>query len=330
MNNLAKRSVVVVALAMLVYGGYRVAAHNQWLIVTFGERAFEIGASPEVIDPDSEFSLLVVGDTGYDSPQRAEVVAAMRRHSSEAVPDAAVLLGDNFYERGVDSVDDPRFQTDFENVFDESSFPFPFYVCLGNHDYGGDVSAQLRYTEISNRWTMPANHYSVRHEIGDVAIDLFVIDTYLIANRDRDGNEELVWLDQQLSQSDARFKIVIGHHPAISGGKHGAYPVIAESLPGLLRDHAVDLYLSGHDHDLQLNDSGQGWLQIVSGSGSKLRSTTWTEQTIYAKAVPGFCWILIRGDELWVSFYSCQGHLFTHRLKKRPAPDTRSGQRLPL
>ncbi|QDV84866.1 metallophosphoesterase [Planctomycetes bacterium TBK1r] len=326
MNKIAKRTVVVVALALLVYGGYRVAAHNQWLIVTLGERAFEIGASPEVIDPDSEFSLLVVGDTGYDSPQRAEVVAAMRRHTSETVPDAAVLLGDNFYERGVDSVDDPRFQTDFENLFDEHSFPFPFYVCLGNHDYGGDVSAQVRYTEISDRWMMPANHYAVRHRIGDDAIDLFVIDTYLIANRDRRANEELVWLDQQLSQSDARFKIVIGHHPAISGGKHGASPAIAESLPGLLRDHAVDLYLSGHDHDLQLNESGQGWCQIVSGSGSKLRSTSWTEQTAFAKAAPGFCWLLIRDGELWVTFYSCENRLFTYHLDKRPAKDVATMQ----
>ncbi|PAY21374.1 hypothetical protein CKO51_01995 [Rhodopirellula sp. SM50] len=314
MKDLAKRTAVVAALALLLYACYRVAAHNQWIIVTHGERVVEIGEAPQVIDPQSEFSLLLIGDTGYDSAQRTQVVAAMRRHSKGAAPDAVVLLGDNFYEHGVDSVDDPRFQTDFETVFDESSFPFPFYVCLGNHDYGGDVNAQVRYTEKSDRWTMPDNHYSVRHLIGDVAIDLFVIDTYLIANPNRQGKEELDWLDHQLTQSDAGFKIVIGHHPAISGGKHGAYPAITETLPALLREHAVDLYLSGHDHDLQLNDSGQGWLQIVSGSGSKLRSTTWTDQTIFAKAAPGFCWILIRGDQRWVTFYSTESRLYTTRV----------------
>ncbi|WP_182864605.1 metallophosphoesterase [Rhodopirellula sp. JC639] len=313
MKGFAKRIVAALVLTMMAYVGFRVAAHNQWIIVTLGEKAVEIGEAPPVIDPESEFSLLVVGDTGDESPQRTEVVAAMRRLSGMVAPDAAVLLGDNFYERGVDSIDDPRFQTDFETLFDERSFPFPFYICLGNHDHRGNPQAQTQYTERSDRWTMPENHYSIRHRAGQTAIDLFVIDTHLIANRDDLGKEELVWLDDQLDQSDATFKIVLGHHPVITGGKHRPDSALTETLPALLREHAVDLYLSGHDHDLQLNDSGQGWLQVVSGSGSKLRSTSWTEQTVFAKATAGFCWLLVRGNQLWITFYSTEGRLFTFR-----------------
>jgi tartrate-resistant acid phosphatase type 5 len=41
-------------------------------------------------------------------------------------------LGDNFYFEGVKSVDDPRFQTSFENAFpDENLRETPWFLNLG-------------------------------------------------------------------------------------------------------------------------------------------------------------------------------------------------------
>jgi hypothetical protein len=80
------------------------------------------------------------------------------------------------------------------------------------------------------------------------------------------------------------------------------------------------LYLSGHDHDLQLCDSGHGWLQVISGSGSKLRSTSWIDQTLFAKAVPGFCWVLLSDTQMDVTFYSAEERLFTHSVTKPDDP----------
>jgi len=56
----------------------------------------------------------------------------------------------------------------------------------------------------------------------------------------------------------------------------------------LLERYDVDLYLAGHDHDLQLLRTGSRWLQVVSGAGSAPRSTSWEDDTIYAAAQPGF------------------------------------------
>ena len=44
-----------------------------------------------------------------------------------------VLLGDNFYEDGVASVDDPQWQTKFEDPY--ANIDLPFYAVLGNHDH---------------------------------------------------------------------------------------------------------------------------------------------------------------------------------------------------
>ena len=50
--------------------------------------------------------------------------------------DVTLALGDNFYDRGVTSVDDSRFETTFENVFDKDVLT-DFRVLAGNHDHNG-------------------------------------------------------------------------------------------------------------------------------------------------------------------------------------------------
>jgi hypothetical protein len=122
----SRRAFLGSLVASLSYLLYRVAAHNQWIIVTRGGRSFTVGVEPTLENGKDQFSMLVVGDTGKDTFRRTDVVSAMRRHVAWSRPDAAMLLGDNFYERGVDSVDDPRFDQDFESLFDARSFEIPF------------------------------------------------------------------------------------------------------------------------------------------------------------------------------------------------------------
>ena len=69
----------------------------------------------------------------------------------------ALYLGDNIYDTGVDSVDDAQFQSKFEVPYAE--LLFPFYITLGNHDYGGGGAGweffkgqfQVDYTAKSHR-----------------------------------------------------------------------------------------------------------------------------------------------------------------------------------
>mgnify|MGYP001616670942 CR=1 FL=1 len=82
---------------------------------------------------------------------------------------AVIAAGDNFYTKGVASVRDPRFNSTFEDVYADdddrliaegagglrapagpprrrSFTQVPWLLALGNHDYRGNVSAQLAYT----------------------------------------------------------------------------------------------------------------------------------------------------------------------------------------
>ncbi len=66
--------------------------------------------------------------------------------------DFVVGLGDNIYESGVTSVDDPQFEEKFELPFEPVDLPF--YLVLGNHDWKGSGEAWL---EVARRY--PQVHF---------------------------------------------------------------------------------------------------------------------------------------------------------------------------
>ena len=65
-------------------------------------------------------------------------------------------MGDNFYGAGIKGDDHAkRFKDTFEDAFPEPELMIPWYVIAGNHDHGGNVSAQIAYSQDSSRWNYP-------------------------------------------------------------------------------------------------------------------------------------------------------------------------------
>ena len=105
---------------------------------------------------------------------------------------------------------------------------------------------------------------------------------------------------------------MIGHHPLYTGGEHGRSQRNYYYLANLFDEFAVDLYICGHDHDLQLHDTQRGWLQLVSGAGSKLRSVKWISTTMFAEATSGFARIVLTPEQLGIEIHSTEKLLFSH------------------
>jgi len=261
-----------------------------------------------------------VGDFGTGAGGQRDVAESMARIASRDSISFVLVLGDNFYESGVESVNDKQWQTAFEDVYDQPGLNVPFYAVLGNHDYRTNPQAQVEYTRISNRWRMPDRYYSFVRAIDDTTkAEFFCLDTNPLANLSLSeaktlsdtGMEvrQLHWLDRQLAQSKARWKIVLGHHPLYSGGEHGDNETLQYLLEPLFTKYRVDFYLCGHDHDLELLKPIHGVTYVVSGAGGKHRDVRWRENTQFAATNLGFVFFRISDNDGVVEFLSRSGEL---------------------
>lgn len=228
----------------------------------------------------STLPFVLVGDWGRKGAKKQrEVGAQMGVTAAEIGSRFVISVGDNFYNDGVTGLDDPQWVSSFESIYPAAALQTPWHVILGNHDYQGSVEAQLAYSSRSKRWSMPARYFKTSESLPDGSIaDFFFLDTnpFISAYRGTkvaiDGQEttaQLAWLDTALDTSQARWKILIGHHPlyTVSGGKHDQPELIAAIKP-LMRKHGISIYINGHQHNFQyLQVDGMHF--ITNGAGSK-------------------------------------------------------------
>ena len=235
--------------------------------------------------------VLAFGDFGDGSDPQKRVAAAMLRYHLRQPFDFAITLGDNFYPRGMESPSDPRWETWWSALYDP--LKIPFYASLGNHDWNqpNSPAAEILFSERSPSWRMPAAYYTF--EAGPV--QFFALDTDIISEA------QLLWLTEALDKSQATWKVVYGHHPIYSAGDHeDNEEKIAQLLP-LLKDRA-DIYLAGHDHDMQ-HLKPEGRLHFfVAGTGGKLRPITPGPRSLFARSARGFAVLDADAATLTVKF----------------------------
>ncbi|HEY0789622.1 MAG TPA: tartrate-resistant acid phosphatase type 5 family protein [Chthoniobacterales bacterium] len=271
---------------------------------------------------NQELQFLVVGDWGRNGRDHQRGVAAeMARVAGRRRDRFVISVGDNFYEDGVTSTEDRQWQTSFEKVYAASSLQVPWYCILGNHDYHGRPQAQLEYAEIHPRWQMPARYYTAVEALPDgQAVRFCFIDTSPLITEYRDqvklaaevhrqdAEAQLRWLDQALRHSGERWKVVVGHHPVYSGGEHGTQAELVNRLLPLLRKHNVQVYLNGHEHDLQ-HIVRNGMHFFTTGAGSQVRVSQAIEGSRFARGVPGFLAMSMNAERLRAEFCGADGTL---------------------
>lgn len=272
---------------------------------------------------DRPFTFLVVGDWGRNGAQhQRDVAEAMGRIAAESGARFVLSVGDNFYENGVRSADDPQWRTSFEAIYTAPSLQVPWFVALGNHDYKGNPQAQLDYAAKSARWKMPRRYYQLSGaDLGAPELDLFVIDTSPLVHEYRekvdapiaanvatqDTNAQLAWLDRSLGASTAPIKIVAGHHTLRSGGSgHGDTPEIVERVLPLLQRHRVTAYVNGHDHDLQ-HIRADGLDYLCCGAGSEVRPVSVVPGTLFCASRSGFAHVQLDGGRVAAEFRDYTG-----------------------
>lgn len=267
--------------------------------------------------------------------------------------DFAIGLGDNIYGAQPQDSYDNLFETKFEQPFANVRFPFYMALGNhdnsliidggGNFNHRGEIQVAYshRTDRSSNKWIMPARYYVHSHPQGALnplatffALDSNPFMSPLDINPDyfflRYADEQATWLRQALASNRAPWKIAYAHHPYLSNGLHGnagnydsllpvgplTYRLSGELYRQWLQKHVcgkVDVYVAGHDHDVQLLHSVPecgNTILLLSGAGADPRAFVDRKRNpvIYQQDNQlGFAIGEISGDTLRVKIYSVSG-----------------------
>lgn len=276
---------------------------------------------------DYDLHFIAVGDWGRNGADHQLAVAQqMGKWADLHANDFIISTGDNFYPSGVVSEHDPLWHYSFENIYTAFSLQWDWYPILGNHDYKSDPDAQVRYSGISRRWKMPARYYSRIFKLrDDKKVLMAFIDTNPMIPEFYTNSEygphvagqqpekQLEWLDQLLENSDAHWKIVVGHHPLYTAGpRTDNYDTLAvrKVLETMFEKRRVDIYLSGHEHSLQhLKVEGKKFHQFISGAGSEITPVKNNlPYSRFARDQYGFFYFSINAEGLKCQIIDYQGH----------------------
>lgn len=267
-------------------------------------------------------NLLFLGDwgrRGHDDQRR--VAAGMGRAANRLACAGVVTTGDNFYENGVLGTQDSHWRESFNDVYTASSLAVPWYATLGNHDHRGRAEAQVQFSRHDRRWCMPGWHYTRTLAIdAHHNVQLIVLDTTPFVAIYRPGGcewidgitelsptSQIAWLDHTLARSEARWKLVVGHHPMISGSPmHGSTVELDRLLRPRLERYGVHAYISGHEHDLQHLQS-DGIHHLVTGAGAQWRQTGELPETRFAYPGLGFLSMSLTSTEMRFRFHDADG-----------------------
>lgn len=289
----------------------------------------------QMYKPKDEYDMhfMAVGDWGRNGADHQVAVARqMGQWAEQHANDFIISTGDNFYPSGVVSEHDPLWHYSFENIYTAFSLQWDWYPILGNHDYKSDPDAQVRYSNISRRWKMPSRYYSKVFSLRDgrkvlmAFIDTNPLIPEFYANSEygphvagQQPERQLAWLDQLLRDSDAHWKIVVGHHPLYTAGPRTTnYDTLAvrKALESIFEERGVDMYLSGHEHSLQhLKVADRKFHQFISGAGSEVTAVkSDLPYSRFARDQYGFFYFSINASQIVCQVISHEGSQLYHAI----------------
>jgi len=256
--------------------------------------------------------LFALGDWGTGGSLQKRVAAGMDTAASRKLmrPTAIISTGDNIYPNGVESADDPQWQTKFERIYTGSNIQVPWWAVLGNHDHRSEPDAQVAYARRNNRWNMPGRTWA--HDFtgsNETVVTVIALDTQALLTRSEGWKEQARWLEDTLDACKSKWKVVVGHHPLRSYGYYGDQAYMVNYVKPLLDTYGVQLYLCGHDHDVQIiKHPTDVFYSVISGAGGGARNTAYGEHTHFADTNGGFVALLFSAKRMDVQAFDADGN----------------------
>ncbi len=259
---------------------YSVGLPNQPLVT--GTNYFFRTAPP--LGSHRPFRVWVLGDFGFTNASAGPVRDAYASFAANRYTDLWLMLGDNAYHNGADSV----WQWAVFNTYSNLLRQTPVWSCLGNQETFGMTTVSNGAPYFQN-FTFPTNA-----ECGGVAsgtekyysfdygnVHFISLDSMTSARTN--GSPMLVWLEADLQQNTSTWTVAFWHHPPYSKGASDSdlqQPQVEMRTyaVAMLEAYGVDLVLSGHSHSYE-----RSWLI----DGHYGRSDTFNTNTMRKNAGNG-------------------------------------------
>lgn len=290
----------------------------------------DASAATDAAEPPKVVRFVAIGDAGKANSGQNAVGKAIAAKCKASGCDFVLLTGDNFYDTGVKSENDGQFVTKFEAPY--ADVEAPFWVSLGNHDYGGEGAGYelwkadyyKKYAQKNPKFVYPSQWWD---KVAGPA-HFFAMDTNLFMYGL--GQQQIDETLPKIMASTATWKIAFGHHPYLSNGKHGnagqyegipGIPIVSGTTVKSAYDQMIcgkiDILITGHDHSrqyLKLNSKCPNTVLIVTGAGAS--TTEIQEKSFFFDPSPawwqdadkpGFLWMELKGEEGYVEFIDQDG-----------------------
>lgn len=281
------------------------SAGQAWAALLEGQRlpGF-LWRTPPVFDVPARgdpLRFLVFGDFGTGRELQAETSATMRTFVTQRPISFALAIGDNFYPRGIDTPDSDRWRTDLSDHY--AALNAPLYACLGNHDLmePDGAAAELIHAQTSALWNLPSPYYSFTSG----PVQFFALESSMTSAA------QWRWLDEAISASEARWKVVFTHIPpyCVTGDIWWTHETLVRELGPILKNR-VDAYFAGHHHSLQHLVTDDFPPIFISGGGGArpyLIEKPFDPRARFAESINGFAWVEATHTELSVGFARSDG-----------------------
>lgn len=268
---------------------------------------------------EEDKNILIANDLGRNGYYLQKPIAEQMGKLAENIDiEFIAALGDIHHFDGVASVSDPLWMTNYELIYAHPELMIDWKSICGNHEYRGNTQAVLDYTNISRRWSAPSKYYSeiVELENNQKAVLLFIDTTPLISKYRKesdsypdaikqDNKRQLAWMDSTLqANKDAKWKIVMGHHPVYAQTKksEGERIDLQKQLVSIMERNGVNAYLCGHIHNFQhIKPKNSKINYFVNSSGSLARKVQPTTDTQFCSSEAGF--MLMSLNDKKITYY---------------------------
>ncbi len=257
--------------------------------------------------PDS-VHFAVIGDSGTGERGQYEVADRMVQYLEKFPYDMVLMLGDNIYGSKKPQDYERKFELPYKRLLDRG---VKFYASLGNHDEVNSTHYQFFNMNGERFYTFKAPKGDVRF----FALDSNYMDT-----------AQLAWLERELRNSKANWKICFFHHPLYSsGGRHGSDKELRVVLEPIFLKYGVNVVLTGHDHFYERIKPQKGIYYFVCGAAGRLAAGDIGRTGLTAKGFDRdnhFVLMEIAGDDLYFQTIARSGQTVDsgvlHRQKAKP------------